>query len=170
MAYRVGQFVTAVRSAVRPPDPTPAREVLPPDLLALFHRMPPADRAHGLTVLSELQAAGHEDPVLLQAALIHDVGKAEARVTVVHRVARVLLRWIAPSVWDWLAGGPTGWRRPFWVVANHPARGAVWVETSGGSPELVALIRYHEDDTPDAWAGTVQARRHEALAAVDART
>lgn len=166
-AYRVGQFLTALRANVHPPDDAPALAVLPPNLRDLFERMPPEDRCHGLKALEELQAQGETDPILLQAALIHDVGKADAGVTVVHRVARVLLRPVAPGVWRWLSGRPTGWRRPFWVVANHPERGAVWIESAGGPPELVALVRYHEDDAPGAWAGTDQGRRHAALSAVD---
>lgn len=167
--YRVGQFRAALRArrgTVRL-DARPADEVLAPPLRALFERMPPEDRRHGLDVLGRLRADGHDDPVLLASALLHDVGKAEAGVDLVHRIARVLLQGIAPPVWRWLCR-PTGWRRPFWAVANHPARGAVWVETAGGSGELAALIRHHESPAPAEWAGTAQGRRHAALRAVDA--
>lgn len=169
--YRIGQLLAALRArraqaALTLPE-GPAREVLPPPLLALFERMPPEDRAHGLEVLRRLRSQVQEDPVLLSAALLHDVGKAEAGVGLVHRALRVLLARTVPSLWRWLCW-PTGWRRPFWVVANHPARGAVWVETAGGAPELCALIRHHEAPAPAAWAGTAQARRHAALRAVDA--
>jgi hypothetical protein len=167
--YRVGQFLAALRArrAGGLLIDDPAHDVLPPELLALFERMPPEDRAHGLEVLRRLRAHGQEDPVLLSAALLHDVGKAEARVGLVHRALRVLLARSMPALWRWLCW-PTGWRRPFWVVANHPARGAVWVETAGGTPELCALIRHHEAPAPAAWVGTPQARRHAALRAVDA--
>ncbi|MFN2115533.1 MAG: hypothetical protein ACK2T6_07440 [Anaerolineae bacterium] len=170
VAYRVGQFVTALDAAVRPPDPGPARERLDGSLQEVFERMPAADRRHGLTVLAELQAAGETDAVLLATALLHDCGKAESGVTVVHRVLRVLLSPTVPGLWARLTSCPTGWRRPFWVVANHPARGAAWVAACGGPPEMVELIRHHEEPLPEAWRGTAQARRHAALAAVDART
>lgn len=167
--YRVGQFFAALRARRRGAgiDDGPARAVLAPELAALFDRMPPEDRQHGLAVLARLRASGADDPVLLGAALLHDLGKAEAGVDLVHRVARVLLSRAAPPLWRWLCR-PTGWRRPFWAVANHPARGAVWVDTVGGGADLCALIRYHEAPAPPAWAGTVQARRHAALRAVDA--
>lgn len=168
--YRVGQFAAALRArrAGERLDARPARGVLDPPLLDLFDRMPPEDRQHGLEVLGRLRAStADDDPILLAAALLHDVGKAEAGVDLVHRVARVLLARTVPPFWRWLCW-PTGWRRPFWAVANHPARGAIWVETVGGAPDLCALIRLHESHAPAAWAGTAQGRRHAALRAVDA--
>jgi hypothetical protein len=54
------------------------------------------------------------------------------------------------------------------VLARHPERGAVWVETVGGPPEMVALIRYHEADAPSDWGGTELGRLHAALSAADA--
>jgi hypothetical protein len=81
-------------------------------------------------------------------------------------VLRVVLKPGWPAAWRWLSGAPTGWRRPYWVVANHPERGAVWVETAGGSPELVELIRYHEADPPEHWSAETR-RRHAILAEAD---
>ena len=166
--HRGSQFLTALAAEARPPDDGPALVVLPQHLAVLFGRMAPPDRRHGLDVFHRLRAGGHTDPVLLQAALLHDVGKAEAGITVVHRAARVLLARRAGPLWRWLSGRPTGWRRPFWVVANHAERGALWMTTQGASAELVALVRYHELAAPPEWAGTPQERRHAALAEVDA--
>jgi hypothetical protein len=166
---RVGQFANALSARRQPPDAGPARAVLPAPLVELFLRMPPEDRRHGLAVLRLLTGRGETAPALAQAALLHDVGKAEAGVGLPHRIARVLLRRRARPLWGWLSGRPTGWRRPFWVIANHPERGAIWVETQGGSPDLVALIRYHEQRAPAGWAGTDLAAWHEALAWADAQ-
>jgi hypothetical protein len=168
LRHRVGQVAQLLAARRRPPDTTPARRLLPPELFALFEAMPPEDQRHGLTVLARLEAAGERDPVVLQAALLHDVGKAKAGVGLVHRVLRVLLRRSAPPLWRWLSGWPTGWRRPFWAVANHPERGAVWVETQGGGGELVALIRYHERSALPVGAPPEQVLRHAALARADA--
>jgi hypothetical protein len=166
---RAGQFFRALGARRRPPDLAAARAVLPPPLFDLFARMPVEDQRHGLAVLGLLRAGGQSETVLLQAGLLHDVGKADGGVGLHHRVARVLLRAGAPPAWRWLAGTPTGWRRPFWVVAHHPDRGAAWIEAAGGAPGLVALVRYHERRPPAEWAGTDLARWHAELARADAR-
>jgi hypothetical protein len=165
---RVGQFFAALDARRRPPADGPARRVLSGELFELFTRMSPEDRRHGLEVLSILESDGETDVPLLQAALLHDVGKAEAGVGLPHRILRVLLARRFPRVWAWLAGWPTGWRRPFWVVTHHPERGAIWVETRGADPAVVELIRYHESPAPGEWAGTPLGRWHEALGRADA--
>lgn len=172
--YRTGQFFAALgaRAGRVDLDPSPARRVLPDALFELFLRMPPEDRRHGLDVLSRLESdpaiAPDADQPLLAAALLHDLGKAEAGVEIRHRITRVLLRRTLPAVWRRLSGWPTGWRRPFWAVAHHPERGAIWVETAGGDPALVELIRYHEREAPADWHGLDLARWHRALTAADA--
>ncbi len=171
--YRTGQFLAALgaRTGRFDLNPAPARLVLPDRLFELFLRMPPEDRRHGLDVLDRLESdpaiARDSDGPLLAAALLHDLGKAEAGVAIRHRIARVLLRPTLPGLWRWLSGWPTGWRRPFWAVAHHPERGAIWVETAGGDPALVELIRHHEREAPPAWRGLDLARWHAALAAAD---
>ncbi|MCB0216776.1 MAG: hypothetical protein KDH92_09090 [Chloroflexi bacterium] len=168
--YRVRQLLDARAARRDPPDDGPARALLPPPLFDAFRQMPAEDRRHVLTVLADLRDRGESDPALLQAALLHDLGKAGAGVGLIHRVARVLLWRAWPRAWAWLSARPTGWRRPFWVVARHPERGALWVEALGGSPELVALIRHHEAPAPAAWQGQDLARWHAALAWADARS
>jgi len=78
-------------------------------------------------------------------------------------------RGLAPPVWRWLSNTPTGWKRPYWVVANHPERGAIWLETRGGSDQLCALVRYHETELPSEWSSEPDlVRWHTQLAAADA--
>jgi len=168
--YRPRQFFLALAARRAEIDDTPARAVLPPALFAIFEQLPAEDRRHALTVLADLEARGEADPCLLQAGLLHDAGKAGAGVGLPHRVARVLCVPLAPRLWRWLTAAPTGWRRPFWVVAQHPARGAAWAESQGADPAVVELIRYHEAPPPSAWAGTAMAERHAALAWADARS
>lgn len=168
--YRVKQVGSLLAARRRPPDDGPAAELLPPELFALFQQMPPEDRRHALRVLADLRWRGAAAPELLQAGLLHDLGKAGAGVGLVHRVARVALKRTMPPLWRWLAASPTGWRRPFWVVAHHPERGAVWAETAGAAPAVVALIRHHERRAPADWTGTPLAGWHAELAWADARS
>ncbi|RIL11805.1 hypothetical protein DCC79_03595 [bacterium] len=168
--YRPWQLAAALRSRRHPPDAAVAAAILPPGLAPLFDAMAPEDRRHALRVVAALAARGEAAPVLLQAALLHDVGKANGGVHLRHRVARVLLSRLWPAAWVWLSASPTGWRRPFWILAWHPARGAEWIAAAGGGAELAALVRHHESAPPAAWAGTEMQRWHAALKWADARS
>lgn len=130
----------------RPIDDTPAEALLPPAGLALYRRMGRADRAHSLRLLAWLQAHDETDPHLLVAALLHDCGKAAARLAVWQRTLKVLLKLLAPAAWRRLArpAQPDGWRYPFFVLQTHPHLGAAWAEAAGLDPVVVWLIRYHE--------------------------
>lgn len=131
-------------------DDGPAEAMLAPRLLTLYRRMSKADRAHSLRVLQWLQARGWDDADLLAAALLHDCGKAAARLSVWQRTLKVLLKRFAPRLWDQISrpADPQTWRYPFYVLRVHPALGAGWVAEAGGSETLVWLIRFHEID-PD---------------------
>jgi hypothetical protein len=115
----------------------------------LFQAMPPYDRRHALAVLASLQLAGHSEPDLLAAALLHDAGKTvhpKGRLRLWHRVVSVLVRALRPALLAQLAQDrPESWRRPFYVQAHHAELGAELAHQVGCSPRTVALIRHHED-------------------------
>ncbi len=151
-AYRVGQFVRVLMASTRPL--TPAEEALaqrhlPPTAWSLFAAMSRADQRHGLAVLAAVQAAGQSDPALMQAALLHDCAKRAGDVHIWHRVARVLLKAFAPTLFQRWAAGPAPrsgtWRRGLWAYLHHPALGAALAAAAGCDPLAVALIRYHEE-------------------------
>lgn len=143
--YRVRQFLGALAPASTAD--TGAFLLLTPEARALFDRLSPAYRRHSARVLSRLQAAGHTEHQLLKAALLHDVGKAGAGITLCHRVLYVLLGHWAPGLLHWLAGTPaaSGWRRPFYAQANHAALGAAMLSEIGEDPVVVGLVARHHD-------------------------
>jgi hypothetical protein len=154
LAYRVRQF----RLAFLPP-----RQNLPDDLLAphlspalinLFHRMTPAEQAHSFAVLQRLQTGGEEDPALLAAALLHDVGKVLSPLSVFDRVMIVLGKRFFHRAFTRHGNGPArGVWRPFVVAAQHPAWGAQLVIEAGASPRTVELVRRHQEASPGEDAG-----------------
>jgi hypothetical protein len=174
--YRVRQFLLAAGASLRRerlPDPA-VSSILPPAGVELFQRMPAYDRRHALGVLRTLQKQGREDPDLLAAALLHDVGKtvSEAgRLRLWHRVAMVLLGALRPGLIDRIGRAtpsedpPTheGWRRAFFVQAQHAEIGAESALRAGCSGATAELIRCHE--TPCI---PVQDPRLAALRAADA--
>ena len=149
--YRIGQFMRAVRASLRKQDDQGqvAAGFLDPEAISLFRAMPRYDRHHALRVLRTLQLQGHEDPDLLAAALLHDVGKTAysgPSPRLVHRVAVVLMRAPIPGALERVAARDAGgWRQPFYVQLHHPEIGAELAREAGCSLRTAELIRRHED-------------------------
>lgn len=114
--------------------------------LALFDCFSPADQWHSYRVLCDLRQAGYNDPDLLVAALIHDVGKTRYPLSAWDRTVIVVGSVLFPrrSV-AWGQGRVDSWRRPFVVRARHPEWGAEMAAAIGASPAVVALIGHHQD-------------------------
>jgi len=128
-----------------------AGALLSPAQLAAFHRMAPADQRHAVRVARTLLDAGTRDPDLLVAVLLHDLGKVDpdghGRVRLPHRVAKVVLRHLAPGVWCRLSAQPhRGPLHGLYLLHHHPRLGAAWAARLGTSPRACALIAAHEGE------------------------
>lgn len=100
--------------------------------------------------MSLLEQAGHKQPDLVAAALLHDVGKDLAKFSWWDRTIVVLGQRFFPNQSSkWATGEPRGWRRPFVVKAAHPCWGAKAASASGSSPLTVQLIHFHQDQPKD---------------------
>jgi len=149
--YRVQQFARAAGAWVRPAqiDEVLISRYLSPAGIELFRAMSGYDRRHALAVFHTLRAEGQNEPDLLVAALLHDVGKTvhpTAGVRLWHRVASVLLRRLRPALLDQISQDRPGtWRQPFFVQQNHAAISAELAEQVGCSDRVVGLIQHHED-------------------------
>ena len=147
--YRAGQFRDYMQPrALRPRDMAEIRRVLPPPLMALFLRQTTGEQAHALRVMQQLAASDIQTGrlPLLQAALLHDVGKTRAPLSLVERVIVVLVG----RSWPWLIKH-LGWR-PFVIARSHADWGAEMVAEAGAPPLTVKLVRLHQsppapDDT-----------------------
>jgi hypothetical protein len=115
--------------------------------------MPPNDQRHAIAVARTLQQAGHTDIALMQAALLHDVGKSIGQ-PIIHRVLIVLFEVFWPGALKWLSRDTTGtlaleqiswWRRPFVIHARHSAIGAEWAAQADCDPLAIDLIARHEE-------------------------
>ena len=149
--YRVRQFLRAAAALVQGEEVSaPAiGRLLPPKGVALFNGMPRYDRRHALSVIRTLQQQGHDDPDLLAAALLHDVGKtgsAAGRLRLLHRVLMVLAKALAPGSIDRLgreSGRP--FRQAFFVQKHHAELGANLALGAGCSQATAELISRHEE-------------------------
>jgi hypothetical protein len=169
-SYRLWQGLRALGAWVRPVDDNLAAQHLSPALFALYRRMRRAERLHSLRVLRMLLASGQTHPDLITAALLHDVGKTQARFILPEKVLVVLVKAFAPGRYRrWGSGPGRGWQQAFAVSMQHPAWGAEMVARAGGTPLVVELIRRHAD----ALAGPPQTEADhllQALQAVDDRS
>ncbi len=73
--YRIWQFWQALKGSPPPEDWNKVQGILNQAELELFKRLPIPDQNHSLRVLNSLESAGEDDPDLLKAALLHDIGK-----------------------------------------------------------------------------------------------
>jgi hypothetical protein len=143
--HRVGQFFLYLRARRTAADWELVKAVLLPAQAVLFGRMTPGEQIHSLKVMRWLAAHGYNRPELLQAALLHDVGKSAAPINLVERVEAVLVRWLMPGFYKrWAQAEPQGWRKPFVTATRHPDWGADLAAEAGAPPLVVSLIRRHQ--------------------------
>lgn len=144
-SYRLRQFWAVLRSPRQPIDGTRLSPNLTTEQIRLFQRMQFSEQAHAYRMFEDLNRSGQRDPDLLTAALLHDVGKIRAPLTLVERVLIVLAGRVFPQMAATLgSGAPRGARRAFVVARQHPAWGAELAAAAGVSPRACALIRDHQ--------------------------
>lgn len=146
LRYRASQFWHAL---IAPKEGVETRAIQPylsPTQIVLFRRMHPSEQAHAFQVLNRLKDAGHDDPDLLTAALLHDIGKILSPLSIWERVEIVVGKHFFPgAAKTWSQGKPAGLRHPFVVAENHPAWGASLATQTGATAQAVSLIgRHHE--------------------------
>lgn len=139
--HRIGQFLGHLTARVDPREDASARRLLPETAWPLFAAMPTPDRRHALDVAARLTGAGHRDPDLLAAALLHDAAKGH-RMRIWHRVAGVLLQAATPRMLAHLASPDVrSWRHPFHLFLHHADLSADAAVAAGCSPRAAAFIR-----------------------------
>lgn len=149
----------------RPLDPADdawARAHLRPGEQALWARMPRADRKHAAGVAREVveRLGPAATRAVVAAALLHDVGKVDARLGTAGRVVATLAGRRRARRW---AGRP-GTAGRIERYLRHDELGAAALERAGADPLTVAWARQHHRP-PSAW--TVPENVGRALRAAD---
>ncbi|MEI8165239.1 MAG: hypothetical protein WCG26_02635 [Chloroflexales bacterium] len=157
IGYRVRQFTAALRAQVSAEERALVAVTLTPTERRLFELMPLYDQRHCLDVQHTLVAAGHAEPLLLRAAMIHDCGKVNDRgrpLALGWYVIATLLKRL-PGLYLALAR-PGSVFAPLAVYAEHAWRGARMAAAAGCPPPMVEAIRHYHDPAPSGLAALLK--------------
>ena len=113
---------------------------------ALFLTLSPRDRRHSARTAALLLDAGIRDHELIQAALLHDIGKG--RQALWERIAFVLIVAANPPLLDRIARPGSGWRGALERARRHSSLGAQCARAAGYSERVAQLIDGHHDEQP----------------------
>lgn len=151
---KVRQFGAHVRAHIPPEERASLAAWAPGWAVGVFDAMHPADRRHGLDVVSSLRtdgSAGGDDEDLLIAGLLHDAGKGQTRVW--PRVAYSLGQAYGPTVRRLVRIVPfSAWGAAIDRLEHHVETSARIAAEAGGSARTVELIQ-HQDAPLDPVAG-----------------
>jgi len=150
LVYRLKQFRKAVLRSGKDVATQSLQPYLNPSQIVLFRRMHPSEQAHAMEVLEQLRKAGHDEPELLAAALLHDVGKILSPLSACERAMIVLGQHFFPGLAKRLSqGAPRGLHHAFVVSERHAAWSADLAAQTGASARTIDLISRHQDPLPD---------------------
>jgi hypothetical protein len=148
LIYRIRQFSCSITAKpLNQAEKAYILAILTPSQATLFFALATYEQRHALNVCQTLCAGGHgTDKELLQAALLHDLGKFDPQsgraIPVWGKVVNVLFSLLkAKALLRNLASPePSSWRYVFWLQLNHEKRGARMALKAGSSKRVVALI------------------------------
>lgn len=148
--HRVGQFWRHASARVTAEERANVEELLGPSLAPLFVQLPVNDQRHGLDVLKTVtRLEAQPGRLLQQAALLHDLGKAGARFSVIDRSLTVFLRSVAPRSFHTVLRARPAFARRYATYVEHARIGAERLQAVGAA-ELAAIVAEHHAPTPQS--------------------
>ena len=134
----------------------------------LWARMSGPDRRHAVGVARDtLRLLEGGPPVgreVMASALLHDVGKIEARLGTIGRALVTAAALVVGRRRLMSPGADRGWRHRARQYLAHDRIGAILLEEAGSDPLTVTWARQHHQD-PGSWQ--VERRLADALKAAD---
>lgn len=146
--HRVGQFWRHASARVASNEAIAAEAILGSELAPLFRQLPVNDQRHGLDVLATVgRLYTNPDRLLQQAALLHDVGKAGTRFSVIERSLVVFLESVSPAALNGLMRARPGFGRRYAAYRDHASTGAERLRVAGAF-DLATVVQEHHATEP----------------------
>ncbi len=134
LAQRFFGFLTA--KPLSPSDQVFVATALTPGLLRLFYTQRREDQRHALDVAHRVETYPH----LVEAALLHDIGKATMGLGAIGRSLATLWALTSLPLWgEWL------------TYIEHGRIGADMLENDGAGNLAVSFARHHPGEPPADW-------------------
>lgn len=140
MFYRVKQFFKGLFCASI--DISIAEEYLTPQELRLFLKLPGFEKRHAIDTAVTLMGfdTGSKRDILIEAALLHDIGKLESGVGLIKKSILVLMNKFFPGFSRRLARGVN----MFNVYYNHNVIGARILKSIDTGSKVIELVEHHQ--------------------------
>lgn len=146
--HRVEQFWRHSSGRIQPAETELARDLLGPVLYPVFMGLPRNERRHGFDVLATVdRLEARPDRLLRQAALLHDMGKAGAGISVLDRSQAVFLRAVSPRVFSLYLRLRPSFARRYSLYRDHAEAGAQRLRELGAT-DLAAIVAEHHAARP----------------------
>ncbi len=139
MIYRIQQFYRGLFAKVTSEDHQFLQKYLTDQEIILFRRLRISEQRHCLNIAYDCRSVKKNNPVLIKAALLHDVGKVESNLTLVNKSLVVLI--IKLHIPKKLL--PKFLNKALYYKKHHPELGAKGLEEIGTDTSVVFLTRYH---------------------------
>lgn len=149
--YRFQQFYSGMFSVYTKADEAFARSYLSSHELALFNQLPSFEKKHAAVVAHKMLDLALYNPELdqrklVKLGLLHDIGKVAERNSIFTKSMLVVIRFLFPVFYDWLAdkGKDNSRFRRYYIHKHHGAVGAELLQKIGVSSEFLSIIKKHD--------------------------
>lgn len=140
MLYRIKQFFKGFFCVS--PDISIAEEYLNTQELQLFMKLPSYEKRHAIDTAVTLMGfnTGKNRDILIEAALLHDIGKLGSGVGLIKKSILVLMNRFFPDASRRLAKNI----KMFNVYYNHNIIGAGILKNINADSEVIELVKHHQ--------------------------
>lgn len=154
LIYRIKQLLFALSAKMSYEDRLFIQQYLDIKEAALFFSLPSFEQKHAVTVAYRMAAESKNFPILdkrkiIRLGLLHDIGKAAIRLSILDKVLLVTIKRFLPFVYKLFAGlgrheNSSAIFRQFYVHKHHGLIGSKMLEKIGESSDIVNEVAQHD--------------------------